>query len=592
MNTINNPFSTALSYHRSGNFVEASKLYRFILSLEPDNLAVLNNLGLISDPNEKIDFFKRAIGLDPEFADARFNLAVAFEQQGRPADALEHYGKIIQIVNDLFSQGNFESAVAKLERLIQLRPDFKSAKLSIASAYINIGATQQKKGLFKEAIDSFSKALQHNPKNHVAHGNIIFTQNFIFGMDTAQQQQERSRYNDAYARQYVDAKYWRTYGVDPRLVKDKLHKLRIGYVSGNFNAYAATFAFAPLILDFDHDQFEVVCYADQTTGDTITELFKSKVSLWREISGKDDDEVAQLITADKIDILVDCAGFQKGNRLLAFARKPAPIQVTAWGEPTGTGLSAMDYLMADPVLIPAEERHLFAETIIDLPCFLGYWVPEPLPEPSPLPAIASGRVTFGSFNRGAKHNDALMTLWVKVLNAVPGSVLLMKAPEWDQPEQRASLLDRFARCGGTLDQISFLGYMSHNDHLASYGCIDICLDPQPHSGGMTTLDALYMGIPVLTMPGATPSSRLASAILSAIGLDDWIATDSEAFVAKAAAFTADLSTLGKLRNQLRFKITESSIGNNTRYARAVEAQYRRMWQNWCGDPNNDVCARQ
>ena len=581
MNNINNLFSTAISYHGSGNIAEASKLYRYILTLDPNNIAVLNNLGLIVTPDEKIEIFRRALELDPEYYDAHYNMAVTLEQQNRFNDALEHYCKIIQIVNKLFAKGDYEGGVGRLEKLIQLKPDFEEAKNTISRVYTNIGAAHQQKCRFEQAIESFSKALHHNPKNHVAHGNIIFTQNFISGMDTAQQQLERTRYNDAYASQYADVEYWRTNGKDPILTRDKLRKLRIGYISGNFNAYAATYAFAPMILNHDQEKFEVICYADQTAGDALTDLFKVNTTEWREILDLDDDQVAQLIAADKIDILVDCAGFQKGNRLLAFTRKPAPIQVTGWGEPTGTGLIAMDYLLADPVLIPQRERHLFAESIVDLPCFLGFWVEETFPEQLSLPALASGQVTFGSFNRAAKHSNETLSLWADVLNAIPGASLVMKAPDWDRPEERAVLLERFAGFGGDSERVRFLGFMNRQDHFAAFKQVDICLDPQPHSGGMTSLDALYMGVPVLTLPGATPSSRLASAVLSGLGMTEWIAADSTEFISKAVTFSDDLTKLSQLRSQLRRRMNESPIANPAAYAKVVEDQYRRMWENWC-----------
>ena len=313
-----------------------------------------------------------------------------------------------------------------------MKPRLTAGRIGEKQCPVISGFTVQSK---PDSLSRKNGLRNYDAKNHIAHENIIFTQNFVEGMDIASQQQERYRWNDAYARHFQQTEYWRS---------NTYRKIRVGYISGNFRSYAATYAFAPLIFNHNPDQFEVVCYADQQGGDSLTELLMAKATLWREVANKSDEQIAHLIVDDRIDILVDCAGFQKGNRLLVFARKPAPIQVTGWGEPTGTGLPTMDYLLADPVLIPACERHLFAEKVVDLPCFLGYWVANPLPEPGPLPLIHNGHVTFGSFNRGAKHTDTTLALWAKTLNSVPNSTLLLKAPEWGSLEKRTRLLDRFA----------------------------------------------------------------------------------------------------------------------------------------------------
>ncbi len=298
--------SIAITHHCKGNISEANKMYRRILSLDPNNIIALNNLGLISSPSEKIELLSHALTLNSEYTDAHFNLAVALEQQNRSADAMEHYAKILQILDNLISQGKFEECIHILKLLIQRFPSNKSVIQNIASAYINLGASHQKQGQFKLAIDSFSQALHYDAKNHIAHENIIFTQNFVEGMDIASQQQERYRWNDAYARHFQQTEYWRS---------NTYRKIRVGYISGNFRSYAATYAFAPLIFNHNPDQFEVVCYADQQGGDSLTELLMAKATLWREVANKSDEQIAHLIVDDRIDILVDCAGFQKGNRL-------------------------------------------------------------------------------------------------------------------------------------------------------------------------------------------------------------------------------------------------------------------------------------
>ena len=275
------------------------------------------------------------------------------------------------------------------------------------------------------------------------------------------------------------------------------------------------------------------------------------------------------------------AGHTGYNRLLVFARKPAPIQVTAWGEPTGTGLKTMDYLLSDPVLVPAGERELLVEKVVDLPNFLGFWAPEPLPEPGPLSALARDYVTLGSFNRLDKIQDPVVRTWAKILNAIPTARIVLKNRRFGDAAQTDRIAALFAQDGIARERIKFLAAATRLDHFSAYSGIDLALDTFPHGGGMTTLDALWMGVPVVTAPGRTISSRLAAASLTAAGLTDFIAPGLESYVEFAIAKASNLSALADLRATLRARVADSAFGDPQRYARAVEAAFRKMWQRWC-----------
>jgi protein O-GlcNAc transferase len=292
-----------------------------------------------------------------------------------------------------------------------------------------------------------------------------------------------------------------------------------------------------------------------------------------------------LIRKDRIDILVDLAGHMYGNRLRAFAMKPAPIQVTAWGEPTGTGLKQVDYLFADPVIVPSSERSLLTEQVVDLPNFLGFWSPDALPEPGPLPALERGYVTFASFNRLAKVTDEVLRLWSAILRAVPRSRLVLKDRSMD--EQREVILGMLANEGISPDRVTLHKHVSRPQHFAAYRDVDVALDPFPHGGGMTTLEALWMGVPVVTAPGRIISSRLAASTLAAAGLTDFIASDLQSYVELAASKARNLSSLARLRGTLRDHITRTEFGDPVRYARAVERQYRWMWRRWCSQADEN-----
>jgi predicted O-linked N-acetylglucosamine transferase (SPINDLY family) len=282
----------------------------------------------------------------------------------------------------------------------------------------------------------------------------------------------------------------------------------------------------------------------------------------------------------------------RDNRLLAFAGRPAPIQVTAWGEPAGTGLKTMDYLLADPVLVHASERPLLAERVFDLPNFLGYWQPDAVPEPAPLPALARGYVTFGSFNRPNKIQDPVLRRWAAILRALPTARLVLKSagPSADvsHPIRIRPVLE--SESIGS-ERVTLLGRTRRLEHFAAYHDIDIALDPFPHGGGMTTLDALWMGVPVVTWRGGTIASRLAAASLTALDLADFIAPDAESYVALAVAKARDLKGLAETRATLRERMARSAFGDPTLYARAVEAAYAEMWRTWCAGKDRTTARR-
>lgn len=264
-----------------------------------------------------------------------------------------------------------------------------------------------------------------------------------------------------------------------------------------------------------------------------------------------------------------------------FAQKPAPVQVTAWGHATGTGLRTIDYLFSDPVSVPDAARPLFAEAIYDLPCQITFEAAPYAPNVTELPARRRGAVTFGCLNRLGKVLPEVLQLWARILTAVPGSRLLLKDGALDDPTRRASILDTLAAHGIGSDRIDLRGGTPRPEHLATFGEIDISLDPFPQNGGASTWEALWQGVPVLTKLGNSAPGRLSGAILSSIGLTEWIVESERDYAALAIAKSSDLVGLAALRQQLRRIISASPAGNPVRYTRAVEDAYRTMWRRWC-----------
>jgi predicted O-linked N-acetylglucosamine transferase (SPINDLY family) len=335
-----------------------------------------------------------------------------------------------------------------------------------------------------------------------------------------------------------------------------------------------------MLRDYDRGNFEVVCYSSSCERDVVTEECRSLVDRWVDASQLSDEELADRIQADGVDILVDLSGHSDGNRLGVFAAKPAPVQATGWGHGTGTGLSTMDYMFADKVTIPEAVRPLFAEKIYDLPCLI---TTEPLPEThaTPLPMLRNGYVTFGVFNRIEKISDRALAVWSRLLQAVPGSVIMIKHGALGDALVRDTLIARFVAEGVAEDRIRCLGPTSRLDHLAMFAEVDISLDPFPQNGGVSTWESLQAGVPVVAKLGAGCSSRAGGAIVKAVGLHDWVADDDEGYLAIAQAYAARPNELAALRAQLPDMVNSSEAGNCKIYVRRVEEAYRRFWRDYC-----------
>ncbi|MGH6977037.1 MAG: tetratricopeptide repeat protein, partial [Stellaceae bacterium] len=502
-----------------GRSTEAVAAFREALALVPRYADAHVNLGNAlmkrGDGIGAVECFRRAIAIEPNLATAHFNLGNALLAQNDAA-AVDAYRHAIALQHDfadahmnlgtvLRRQGQAQAAVACFRRTIELRPDN-------AAAYDNLAGMLAEMGQLDEAVAANRRALELGPTSAVAHSNLIFNLNFDASLGIAEHQAERRRW----AVRHADAL---APSVAPQAAdRDPERRLRIGYVSAHFRAYAASYAFGGVLTRHDPAKVEIFCYSDTRQEDELTAIFRHAAQHWRDTADLGDDALAERIARDRIDILVDLVGHMSSHRLLVFARKPAPIQITAWGEPTGTGLKTMDYLFADPVLIPPDERSLFSEKIIDLPGALGYWTPDPLPGPGPLPARANGCVTFGSFNRRAKVTPSVLDDWSAILRALPDARLVLKAKQFGDPSEQDSLRGEFARAGVPVERMTFLGQTGRAEHFAAYRALDLALDPFPHGGGMTTLDALAMGVPVITRTGRTIPSRLAASCLTALDL--------------------------------------------------------------------------
>ena len=366
-------------------------------------------------------------------------------------------------------------------------------------------------------------------------------------------------------------------------------KLRIGYVSGDFWNHAVVVSIDGVLQAHDHRGFEIVCYHNSPGSDETTARLKGLASRWRKIAGLSDAEADALIRKDRIDILVDLSGHTEHNRLALFARKPAPIQATYLGYPNTTGLSTIDYRITDAIADPPGlTEALHTEELLRLPrCFLSYRPPAEAPAIGPLPARTNAWFTFGSFSNPAKWNDTVLRTWAAILRRMPRSRLLLhhsfagNTTSVVYDALRARILGLFQCHGIAPDRISLIGYLPPPEHLGLYNDIDLALDPFPYNGATGTCEAMWMGLPVVALEGATHASRVGMDILRTAGLDRFVARSIDEYVEIAVRTASQLAPLSRLRTGMRARMAKSPLMDGPGLARALEQAYRHMWQRWC-----------
>jgi len=528
----------------------AQESFHRVVALSPDHFGALQSLGTIA-------------AMRNDFHCAEGMLRGALALQSNDVDTNNNLGNLLKLTKRFFE------AEESYRRALTLKPDN-------ASTHYNLGfLLMEDFGQINEAVASFRRALLIQPDYVDAHGKLLFALDLAPGVDLATLQQERSRWEAIHVAPLAALK--RSHGNHP----DPRRRLRIGYVSADFRTHSATVGFGAMLVKFDSANFDVVAYSNYREEDAMTHLLRQGVTTWRNIVDLSDEAVAKLIRNDEIDILVDLSGHSAGNRLLVFARKPAPLQVTAFGYPTGTGMRAMDALFADPVVVLSDERQFYAEEVRYLPCVIGAFFPGQFPEVNAMPALTSEGITFGSFNRLGKISQDALSAWAQILVDSPRSKIVLKAHQLDDLTIREELLRRFTRAGVAPERVVFLGATSWRAHVAAFNQIDIALDPFPHGGGVTTLEGLMMGVPLVALRGRTIPGRGSASILTTLGLTDWVAESPEQYVELAVQKARHVPALAALRTRLREIFTSSIVGDSQAYVNVVEREYRQLWQEWC-----------
>ncbi|WP_282183687.1 tetratricopeptide repeat protein [Herbaspirillum sp. ST 5-3] len=568
-----------------GELGAAENSFRRALTIKPDYPEAHYNLGntlLAQDKYvESAEAYASAIALRPDFAEAHYNRGKALEACGIVDGAAESYRKAINfrhgypeahnnLGNVVLVQGGPEDAAAHFRDALHLRPDY-------AEALNNLGNALQEQGELDEALACYRRALAVRPDYDNAFSNLLLTQSFNPACTPEQYLAQALRFGEQVAQRATPYSSWK---VDS--CESDARPLRVGLVSGDLRLHPVGIFLESILANLDPAQVELFAYPTNSRQDELTRRIQSRFAAWHSIANMSDEQAARRIHEDGIHVLIDLAGHTAGNRLAVFAWKPAPIQVTWLGYFATTGMREMDYILCDEIALPQSDEGHFVEKAWYLPrTRLCFSTPSEDISVAPLPALAQGTLTFGCFNNLLKMNDEVVGVWARVLQKLGGSRLLLKSRQLNEATTRQRTLARFAAHGIGAERVLMEGSSSRGDYLRAYNRVDIALDPFPYTGGTTSVEGLWMGVPLVTKRGDRLLGRQGEGLLHHLGMADWIADDCDDYVAKAVAHAADLTALTSLRAGLRGRLSLSPLCDAPRFARDLEMALIGMWQQHC-----------
>jgi len=569
-------------FQDAGRLDGAERAYLRALECKPDFAEVHNNLGIVlkdaGRPDEAEAAYRRALEYKPEYAEAHNNLGNVLNGMGRPDEAEAAYRRALaykpeyaeahnNLGNALNGMGRPDEAEAAYRRALTCKPGY-------ARAYNNLGNVLLANGRPEEAQAVYRRALEVQPDYDVAYSNLLFSLNYTAGHDPEFQREEAQRYGVMVAKKVGTP--FSTWRCVPRP-----ERLKVGVVSGDLHNHPVGYFLEGVLAQMDFSRIELFAYSTTFKTDELTKRISPYFSAWKPLTDQSDAAAAGLIHADGVHLLLDLAGHTARNRLPVFALKPAPVQLTWLGYPHTTGLPAIDYLLADAVTVPREEEPLYAETIWRLPdaCFC-FTPPATAVEVSPPPAAKNGYVTLGCFNNPSKINDRVLALWGEILRAVPDARLLLKYGRCFENEAgRRDMLHRCERAGIGGERIDFEGNSARAEFFSAYGRMDFALDPFPYTGATTTCEALWMGVPTLTLNMRRGiASRTGEMIMKSVGLAEWVAESTEEYVEKAVRFAGEPQRISKIRGELRGRLLTSTLCDAPRFARNFETALWGMWE--------------
>ena len=604
-------FQQALRLHQQGRLDQAEKLYQRLLAFNPDHADTLCLLGTLKQAQGKLEeaagLVQRAISLDPHEPRFACSLALICWEGGKHADALRYWEKATKNDPSCFEAWNnlgyayseldqHEPAIRAFRRALELRPNdaqlynalgecLQEMERNAAAidayrqalrcnprygeAHSNLGRALEKVGSLHEGIWHYRQASQLEPHSPKVHSNLLYALSYNVLLDPPAMLAAHQEWDQRFG----GPQKARTFSHHPDPDPDRT--LRIAYLSPDFRQHAVSFFFEPLLQHHDPQQVEVFCYAEVKRPDHVTQRLQRLAHHWRSSVGLSDLQLAQRIHDDRIDILVDLAGHTAGNRLGACAYKPAPIQATYLGYCTTTGLAAMDYWITDHVLHPQDTVERAVETIYRLP---RCWVAYKAPAAPPIQERAAEPVVFGTLNQFSKMTPQVVETWARILRLTPCSMLLLKNRCLADPQIRSRVQDMFAKHGISPQRLIL--YPASRNYLLTYGEIDIALDTFPRTGGATTADALWMGVPVVTLVGQRFIERQGLSLLQALGLDHFAAYSIEEYIEISVRLARDQDLRNRLRRELRQRMARSPLCNPRELAQHLERAFRKMWHNY------------
>jgi predicted O-linked N-acetylglucosamine transferase (SPINDLY family) len=597
-----------------GRPVEAEASYRRALQIKPAYVEAHNNLGITLKELGRFDeaeiSFRRAIQIDPRCTEAYSNLGVALKELGRLDEAETSFRQALQfnpehaeanynLGNTLTDMNRLDAAEACYRRALQINPDYAEAnnnlgktlrdmdQLDAAEACYrralqikpdspemlsNLGSVLNDLGRADEAEVFFRRALKISPEYAPAYNNMLFSLSHNAAVDGDELFIEHCRFGERFETPY------RANWPQHHNSRNPERRLRVGFVSGDLRNHAVSRLVEPVLANLvSCPMLDIYVYYNNANEDQTTLRMRKLFTNWSGVAGLSDVELTNKIMGDQIDILIDLSGHTAKNRLLTFARKPAPVQASWLGYPATTGLCAMDYYLSDRNFLPLEQfASQFTEKIVHLPAHTSFLPHNNAPLVNPLPALSNGYVTFGSFNRRSKINRSVIKVWAKIMRSLQGSRLLIGGmPEGETSEQLAEML---LHEGISRERVSFHG-RSNMDSL--HHQVDLCLDTFPCNGGTTTIHALWMGVPTITLAGRTAYGRIGASILGNCDLGEFVADDEVDFVKKALFWAGNLGELSEIRSGLRDRFSKSAMGRPDMVAAGLERAFRIMWQRWC-----------
>ena len=564
-----------------GKLAAAVESHEQALALDPHHFRAHNNLGLaLMDmrlPAAAAAGFRKSLAINSEFAEAHSNLGNVLRELGEFEAAADHCRKAIAL------QGGFGQAHNNLGNALKMQRQLTEAAACYEEALrllpheaqvaLNLGIVRRELGDHAAAIEAFRRSIALRPTWGEAWSNLLFTLSFaqhVAPLDYLTEALAFGRMAAAQARPFTDWLVARATGAP----------LRIGFVSGDLRTHPVGFFLESVLTQLDPARVQLFAYSTRPYEDELTQRLKPRFAQWRTLVGLTDEAAAATIRNDGIHILLDMSGHTDSNRLPVFAWKPAPVQASWIGYFASTGLTAIDYVLGDQWVLPPVEAEHFVERPWRLPHgYLCFTPPEPAVAIDVNAATDTTRpLTFGCFSDLVKVNDRVVAVWARILHAVPGARLFLKAQQLADEAQRAATLQRFAAYGIAPERVLMEGPSPRAAYLSAYNRVDISLSPFPYPGGTTTAESLWMGVPVLCRHGDRFLGHLCESVLQSVDLGDWIAADDDAYVARALAAASERDALAALRRELRERVLTSSLCNPDRFARTLEGEFERMWR--------------